>query len=153
MVAWQVRRRAPHTHTARHIYLLTSVHFHVSFTHADTHTHAHICAPNCCYNSCELSYSVCVCALTMPSAESVVVPIILEPFLSGMAAIHDMGLIHRDIKVRSHISLSHTHTSTYKLPRMHNARRVRSSVVLTALHARRRVFVCVCVCVCACVCV
>lgn len=31
--------------------------------------------------------------------EDVVVPMILQPFLSGLDAIHRRGLIHRDIKV------------------------------------------------------
>ncbi len=31
--------------------------------------------------------------------EDLIVTLIMEPFLSGMAAIHSQGLIHRDIKV------------------------------------------------------
>ena len=33
--------------------------------------------------------------------EEVVVPMILQPFLSGLDAIHRRGLIHRDIKASS----------------------------------------------------
>lgn len=31
-------------------------------------------------------------------AEELAVPLILEPFMAGLAVIHDRGLIHRDIK-------------------------------------------------------
>lgn len=32
-------------------------------------------------------------------SEELLVPLILEPFMSGLKMIHSMGLIHRDIKV------------------------------------------------------